>query len=357
MKKGDNGMMVSQTFSPAFTYTHRMVRRLSDIAAAREVILHAHLIPKWEVSIRREQLVRAAHASTAIEGNPLSLEEVSRLSEGREVMAARRAKNEVLNYLRVLEHIDRYQKDGMISEEGLLSLHHDVTLATLDNPAMEGAFRKVKVVVGNRLTREVVYSPPLLKEVVPQINALVGWLNSDAAHQMHPVLVAGIAHYELVRIHPFVDGNGRTARALATLVLTMREFDIKRFFTLDDFYDSERPAYYNVLKAVNLTYPDCTVWLEYFTEGVEISLHRVKERVLLLSSDEYRKVSGGQVALSERQMKIIEFIHTHGSIKSGDLMRLFDISRQAAGKDLGQMVEQNLIRIDGKGRSTRYVMV
>ena len=105
-------MKESCNFSPAFTYTHRMVRRLSDIAAAREVILHAHLIPKWEVSIRREQLVRAAHASTAIEGNPLSLKDVSRLADGREVMAARRAKDEVLNYLRVLEHIDRSAVDN-----------------------------------------------------------------------------------------------------------------------------------------------------------------------------------------------------------------------------------------------------
>jgi len=350
-------MNESRDFSPAFTYTHRMVRRLSDIAAAREVILHAHLIPKWEVSIRREQLVRAAHASTAIEGNPLSLKDVSRLAEGREVMADRRAKAEVLNYLRVLEHIDRYQKGGMILEGDILSLHRDITHDTLDDPKTVGAFRKVWVVVGNRLTKEVVYSPPPPKEVVPQMNALVGWLNSDAAHQMHPVLVAGIAHYELVRVHPFVDGNGRTARALATLILAMREFDIKRFFTLDDFYDRDRPAYYNMLKAVNRTYPDCTVWLEYFTEGVEISLHRVKERVLLLSSDEHRMVADGQRALSERQMKIIEFIHAHGAVKSGDLMRLYGISRQAAGKELAQMVEQNLIRTDGKGRATRYVMV
>ncbi|MGD0079725.1 MAG: Fic family protein [Methanoregula sp.] len=350
-------MKDSRTFSPAFTYSHEMVKRLAAITAAREVILHAHLVPKWEVSIRREQLVRAAHASTAIEGNPLSLEEVSRLAEGRDVMAARRAKAEVLNYLRVLEHIDTYQNGGKILEEHILALHRDITQGTLDNPAAEGAFRKVRVVVGNRHTKEVVYSPPPAKEVSPQMAALASWLNSDEAHQMHPVLVAGIAHYELVRIHPFVDGNGRTARALATLILAMREFDIKRFFTLDDFYDSDRPAYYAVLKAVNATYPDCTVWMEYFTEGVEISLHRVKERVLLLSSDEHRKASGGQVALSDRQMKIIEYIHAHGSVKSGDLMRLYGISRQAAGKELAGMIERNLIKTERKGRATQYVMV
>jgi Fic family protein len=350
-------MKDSRTFLPEFSYTHAMVKRLTTITAAREVILHAHLVPKWEASIRREQLIRAAHASTAIEGNPLTLEEVSRLAEGRDVMAARRAKAEVLNYLRVLEHIDTYQKGGQISQENILALHRDITEGTLDDPATEGVFRKVRVVVGNRRTKEVVYSAPSPKEVPVLMAAFIAWLNSDTTHQMHPVLVAGIAHYELVRIHPFVDGNGRTARALATLILAMREFDIKRFFTLDDFYDSDRPAYYAVLKAVNNTYPDSTIWLEYFTEGVEISLHRVKERVLLLSSDEHRKALGGQVALSERQMKIIEHIHAHGSVKSGDLMRLFGISRQAAGKELAQMVERNLLKTEGKGRATQYVMV
>lgn len=349
-------MKDSHTFSPVFTYTHAMVKRLAAIAAAREVILHAHLVPKWEVSIRREQLVRAAHASTAIEGNPLTLEEVSRLAEGRDVMAARRAKTEVLNYLRVLEHIDTYQKAGRVTEENILALHRDITQGTLDDPATEGVFRKVRVMVGNRRTREVVYSPPPPKEVAPLMTALTGWLNSDAAHQMHPVLVAGIAHYELVRIHPFVDGNGRTARALATLILAMREFDIKRFFTLDDFYDSDRPAYYAVLKAMNKTYPDSTAWLEYFMEGVEISLHRVKERVLLLSSDEHRKASGEQVALSERQMKIIEYIHAHGSVKTTDLVSPFHISRQAALKELSQMADKELIVRRGVRRGAHYIL-
>jgi Fic family protein len=349
-------MKDTPAFVPAFSYTHEMVRRLAAIAAAREVILHAHLVPKWEISVRREQLIRAAHASTAIEGNPLSLDEVSRLADGREIMAARRAKAEVLNYLRVLEHISTYQKNQAVSDNHILALHRDITRDTLDDPAMEGAFRTVRVVVGNRRTKEVVYSAPSPGEVRPQVERLVAWLNSEDARRMHPVLVAGLVHYELVRIHPFVDGNGRTARALATLVLTLREFDIKRFFTLDDFYDSDRNAYYAVLKRTNGTYPDCTAWLDYFLEGVEISLSRVKERVLLLSSDEHRKAAGGQVALSERQMQIIEFIHTNGSVKSGDLMRLYGISRQAAGKELARMTDLGLIRAEEKGRATRYVM-
>jgi Fic family protein len=349
-------MKDTPAFVPVFFYTHDMVRRLAAIAAAREVILHAYLVPKWEVSVRREELIRAAHASTAIEGNPLSLEEVSWLADGREIMAARRAKAEVLNYLRVLEHIDTYTESGRLTEAGILRLHRDITRDTLEDPAMEGAFRHVRVVVGNRRTKEVVYSPPPAKEVVPLMAALLAWLNAESVRGLHPVLVAGIAHYELVRIHPFVDGNGRTARALATLILALHEFDIKRFFTLDDFYDSDRPAYYTVLRNTNATYPDCTPWLEYFLEGVEISLTRVKERVLLLSSDEHRKVSGGQVALSGRQMKIIEYIHAHGSVKSGDLVTMFKISRQAALKELTAMMEKNLIQREGLRRGARYVL-
>lgn len=173
---------------------------------------------------------------------------------------------------------------------------------------------------------------------------------------MHPVIVAGIAHYELVRIHPFVDGNGRTARALATRIRNLQKYDIRRFFTLDDFNNSDRAAYYAVLKRMNRTWPDCTPWLEYFLEGVGISLNRVKERVLLLSSGEHKKVAGGQVALSEQQMQVIEFIHARGPVKNADMVQAYGISRQAAGKELARMVELGLIRTGKKGRAAGSVM-
>jgi predicted HTH transcriptional regulator len=110
------------------------------------------------------------------------------------------------------------------------------------------------------------------------------------------------------------------------------------------------------LKRVNETWPGCTPWLEYFLEGVEISLHRVRERVLLLSSDEHRKVAGGQVALSGRQMKIIEFIHAHGAVKTSDLMVMFAISRQAALKEMTVLVEKNLVQREGDRRGARYIL-
>lgn len=348
---------VSRIFNPNFKYTHKIVKNLVDIASARETILNAYLVPKWEISLRRDALIRAAHASTAIEGNPLTLEEVSQLAQGREVTATRKAKLEVLNYLRVLENIEKYQEKDKITEKIILKLHKDITKETLDFPEHEGRYREIQVYVGNRITGEVIFMPPP-PEVVPQLmNEFIKWINSDGSHTLEPVIVAGISHYEFVRIHPFVDGNGRTARALATLILYLREFDIKKFFALDDYYDSDRTVYYNALKSVNQETLDLTQWLEYFTDGVLLSISKVKEKVLQLSLEKHRKEAKGQISLTDRQMKIIEYIQKNGKITAGEVAKMFKITRQAALKELSKLVKLEVIKLEGKGRGAHHVIV
>ena len=332
-----------------------IVNNLIEIASAREIILNAYLIPKWEISLRREALIRAAHASTAIEGNPLTLEEVSKLAEGRKISATRKAKKEVLNYLNVLKNIEKYQKDGKIGEKNILHLHKDITKGALENPEWEGKYRKIQVYVGNRLTGEVIFMPPLSKDVPSLTRDFLKWLNSEKYSNLHPVLIAGISHYEFVRIHPFMDGNGRTARALATLILYTRGFDIKRFFTLDDYYDSDRSAYYSALKSVDQKTLDLTKWLEYFTEGVKISILSVKKRVLQLSIEKGKQKRKGQITLSEKQMKIIEFIQRNGQITSGNIQKMFNISRQAAYKEIKKLIGLEIIEQKGSSRNIYYV--
>jgi Fic family protein len=73
-------------------------------------------------------------------------------------------------------------------------------------------------------------------------------MNSEEAFDLLPAVQAGIAHYELARIHPFIEGNGRAARTLATLILTKRGFDTKKFFALEKYYNEDRPAYYTALQ-------------------------------------------------------------------------------------------------------------
>ena len=344
-------------FKPRFRYTDSIVNNLIEITSAREIILNAYLVPKWEVSLRREALIRATHASTAIEGNPLTLEEVSKLAQGRRITATRKAKQEVLNYLNVLEHIEKYQHKGIIGEKHILNLHRYIIRETLENPEWEEEYRKIQVYVGNRITGEVIFMPPPPEEIPFLMKNFIKWLNSEETLKLHPVLVAGISHYEFVRIHPFVDGNGRTARALATLILYIREFDIKRFFALDDYYESDRKVYYNALGSVDQNILDLTGWLEYFTEGVKISMLRVKEKVLQLSIEKERQRKKGQIALTERQMKVIEFIQRNGKITAGDVVDMFKITRQAALKELSKLTELKVIALRGKGRGAHYVLV
>ncbi len=343
-------------FNPNFKYTNRIVSNLVEIASAREIILHAHLVPKWEVSLRRDALIKAAHASTAIEGNPLTLEEVSQLAQGRKVTATRKAQQEVLNYLHVLEKIEKYADGDEITVKGILKLHEDVSKDILDLPDYEGRYRELQVYVGNSITGEVIFMPPPPEDVPELMDKFIEWLNSNDSHQLEPIIIAGISHYEFVRIHPFIDGNGRTARALATLILDLRKFDIKRFFALDDYYDSDRPAYYSALKSVDPEDLDITQWLEYFTDGVLLSITKVKEAILKISLEKHRKESKGQIALTERQMRIIEHIQTNRKITTGETANMFNITRQAALKELSKLLKLEIIKLEGQGRGSYYTI-
>lgn len=343
-------------FRPRFRYTNKIVGLLTKISAAREVILNSPLIPKWEIALRREAIIHSAYSSTSIEGNRLSLEQVSNLAQGREVMATRKDKQEVLNYLDVLRNIGKLIKGDSILEKDILKIHHMVTKDTLDNPDDCGVYRKRYVVVGNRLTGEVFFNPPKNEAVPKLVQNLLKWINSKNAKELDPILEAGIVHYEFVRIHPFVDGNGRTARILATLILYKRGFDTKQFFCLDDYYDSDRQAYYQALQSVDQKRLVLTKWLEYFVEGVSVSIETTKERVIRLSSERLRRTKKGQIALTERQMRIVEFINQNGKITAGDIAKMFKISRQAALKEIRKLVKLEVVTLRGEKRGAHYVL-
>ncbi|MBA7679056.1 hypothetical protein ES703_87339 [subsurface metagenome] len=271
-------------------------------------------------------------------------------------MALRKDKQEVLNYLNVLENIGKLIQGGSTLEQDILNIHRMLTKDTLDNPDECGFYRNRYVVIANRLTGEVFFRPPENEDVPGLMKDLVEWTNSGQAKELDPIIEAGIFHYEFVRIHPFVDGNGRAARVLATLILYQRDFDTKQFFCLDDYYDSDRPAYYRALQSVDQETLDLTNWLEYFIEGVNVSIEAVKERVARLSSERLRKAETGQIALTERQMRIVEFLNQNGRITNQNVREMFKISDRSALKEIRKLVDLEVIKSEGKGRSLCYVL-
>ncbi len=342
-------------FQPKFNFTNRIVKNLTFIAESRAFILNAPLVPEWEVFLRRDAILRSAHSSTAIEGNSLSLEEVSALAYGQEVMARRKDRQEVLNYLEALDKISNFVSRDPFTLNDLLEIHRIVTKTTLVYPEDEGALRNRQVHVANGLG-QTIFMPPKTEEVPQLLDEFLEWFNSPDIEEIDSVIIAGLTHYEMVRIHPFIDGNGRTARIMATLVLYKHGFDLKRFFALDDYYDQDRRAYYAALQTVDPEEINVTEWLEYFTDGVATSLETVREKVLGLSKDVKVLKERGQIALNERQMKIVEFIIKEDKITNRDIRDMFGFSHTSAQHEISKLIELGIIKRKGQGRSVHYVL-
>ena len=347
--------------NPKYTVTDKILNNLTVIASSREFIEQAYLVPKWEAKLRRQALLHNTHSSTAIEGNKLSLEQVEALAEGKDIIATNKDKQEVLNYLEALEKIPALAEKGKIRVADMLNIHRIITKDVMQNSADSGAFRNRQVFVGKRVfdgtsfKEEVEYMPPKTDEVPGLVKEFIDWLNQDKVWGINPVLLAGIMHYEIARIHPFIDGNGRTARLLATLILYLSGFDHRRIFALDDYYDRDRQSYYAALKTAQVNNGDITQWLEYFTTGVAYSVNEVKEAVLKVGS---KKKNGqkAQVALTPKQMKIVEYINMNGKVTNKDLRGLFKISAQAVHKELAKLVELKVIKPAGEGRALHYIL-
>ncbi|UCB57583.1 MAG: Fic family protein [Candidatus Omnitrophota bacterium] len=348
-------------FKPKYSITDKILNSLTAIASAREIIEQARLIPQWEAKLRRQAILHNTHSSTAIEGNKLTLKQVEALAEGKTIVSTNKDKQEVLNYLKALEEVPALAQKGKFNKKTLLNIHNLITNNTLKDASDCGIFRNIQVYVGKRIFdgtgfKEVVeYMPPGAKEVPKLVGEFLQWLNLRETWEINPVLLSGIVHYEIARIHPFIDGNGRTARLFATLVLYLSDFDHRRLFALDDYYDRDRNAYYAALKTVDKKTRDLTKWLEYFTDGVAFSTNEVKNTVLRLGP-KAKRMRGSQIVLTSRQMKIVEFINSHTKVTNRDLQHLFKISAQAVHKELVKLVELGVIIPRGQGRALHYIL-
>src|SRR3989339_1809421 len=356
-------------FIPKYTITNKILKDVGIVEASREVIMHAPLIPAWEAKFRKEAIERTIHHGTHLEGNQLSEEEVKDVLDGHEVVARDRDVQEVLNYRNVLKFIDgvatQIGSSGSYSFtiETILEMHKLTTEKILP-PESSGKFRLRQVVVKNTKTGQISYTPPPAVEVPYLVEDLVNWINSDEAREIHPIIKAGIIHYELARIHPFVDGNGRVARATATLILFLDGYDIRKFFSFEEYFDENPMNYYLTLQAVSNQLVldtherDLTPWLEYFTEGVAIELNRVKERVRRISMDSRVKDKlGEQMTLNERQMLIMEYLHRHKSMQNKDFRKIFpDYSDDTVLRELRFLKQKGLIKKQGGTKNAVYML-
>ncbi len=346
-------------FNPTFTITNKILINISKIEAAEEVIKNSPLLPLWEKQFKEEALIRSVYHGTHLEGNILHKDDAKDILMGKDVIGRPRDIQEIINYRKVIEFIDDEAKKKIdkITELLIKKLHRILTDKILTTNEL-GEYRTKQVIIRNSATGEVTFRPSPPIEVPFLMREFTYWLNRDDRDRLHPVLKAGIAHHELVRIHPFLDGNGRVSRVLATLILFLGGYDIRRFFSLEEYYDKDAITYYQNLQKASAG--DLSSWLEYFTSGAGIEFEKIKEKILKLSKDVKLKerFGGQQIYLTERQMKMIEYVQEVGYIQNQTFRDVFpDVSEDTVLRDLQDMIKKGLIKKIGSTKSARYTMV
>ncbi len=345
-------------YTPYYTITNKILRQIGIIEACKEVIDHAPLLPYYEKKFQDEAIVRTVHYGTHIEGNGLNLNQAERVLQGQNVIARERDIKEIINYRRVMDYISDIQDKSKITDD-IIKKMHKITVNKILEDDQCGVYRKTQVVIKNSTTGETSFTPPSAVSVPFQMKEFIAYINRSNQEDIHPVLKSASVHYEFVRIHPFIDGNGRVGRALSTLILFHEGYDIRKFFSLEEFFDTDDNRYYQALQSVAKNNGELTFWLEYFTEGLAIELTKIKERIEGISVDAKlkEKLGGQPMLLSDRQLKIIEYIQKTGYLQNKAFKMLFSmVSEDTVLNELKVLLKAGLIKKQGATKSARYIM-
>lgn len=355
-------------FNPKFQITSGMLNNLNAIEVIKAKIASCKIQPKEELILKKEAVLSMVHNSTAIEGNRLNEFEVKKVLEGKPVDASFRDIYEVKNYKKALDYIGK-RKSIVITEKDILNIHKYATSKILLKDK-SGKYRREAVYVVRRtlIGQEIIYTCPDYKKVPKLIGDLCGWINNARKNKLSPILIAGIAHAELAAIHPFVDGNGRTARLLATLILYTEKYDFRKLFALDNYYNKNRPEYYKAIHLgksyVERSTSSLTGWLEYFVQGflAEMELVMDKIRPFLYLGASGGLAEGGygklpqKVVLSKKELQILDFLNEMDSITSRDIEDVLTVSKRMAQRYLRGLIDKGLINKHGAKKNARYYM-
>lgn len=332
------------SFEPQFTVTTGLLSRVEKIAALRERIQNAVVQVPWIPALQKDTRARNTHSSTAIEGNPLTLEEVLALEEGQAVDAPTRARREVLNYFAALRHVEKRAVKKSLNHEDIFHLHAIIAGGEVMDQGEAGRYRTIRVRVGQ-------FVPPPPEDVSGLMFELLEWWN-DRSITLSPVLSSAVIHHQFETIHPFADGNGRTGRALALWELYRRGFDSHHIFAVDEFYWEDRPRYYAALDLVRREGGDLTSWLEYSAEGLHRTLERVWERMGQLAVSTASK----KLLLRPRQEQLLKLLGQKGGLSPAEIRTALKISKQGAIDLLHPLLDAGLVKRVGTLKSGRYIL-
>jgi len=335
-------------FTPKYKLSTKLVSNISQIERIYGQ-LEALKIPKsLEINLMRNNMLQSSYASNKIEGNPLTLPEVTNLILDDRI-PTNRSEKEVVNYFNLLKKLPDY-KDKPFSLPLMLEIHKNL-LDGIDKSA--GTIRNSMVIVGKYkkeagdVSLKVKHSPPFHKreKIKKALLSLFDWVNLK--NELQAVILAGIFHHHFVYIHPFEDGNGRVCRLLTALIFIKKGYLINRYFILDDYYDIDRTQYSDMLHTADSG--DKTQWLEYFSEGM---LHSLKSA--LFKYENAIKLLARENRPTPKEKEVLDFIEKNLEATSTEIAKELGVSRQQAHNLLRSLVEKGILEKKGATKSSYY---
>jgi Fic family protein len=278
-------------WQPRYTLTSQIARSLMEIEAARAVVEHTTIPSAVQSELRRQARIRSTHYSTRIEGNRLTLAEAEQVVQGRRLHfhGRERDASEVRCYWHALLRVEEWAAQrAELTEDLIRRLHGLVERGGKARPTRLTPYRDGQNMIRDSESGAIVYLPPEAKDVPSLMAALVEWVQQAEAERIPAPIIAGLVHYQFVTIHPYYDGNGRTARLLATFLLHRGGYGLNGLFSLEERHAQDLAAYYQSL-AVHPHHnyyegrkqADLTPWLNNFLDTLAAAFRTAEERICL----------------------------------------------------------------------------
>jgi Fic family protein len=357
----DKAIALSANF---FRYEAPVVAKLGRIERALGAIRGATILPAAADQLRSSALAGTVHYSTLIEGNELPLIEAERAAAG-ELDATTVAKVELVNYVEALRWLDQRHEAGLLEvTEGVLLQLHGILMRGLGRedsdfkPRHEGAWRDGRAVVPDGVGG-IAHEGASPEEVAARMAGFCKWIADHEAllEEFPPPVLAAVAHYAITDIHPYANGNGRTARLVSSALLMRHGYLPGSLFCFDSYYARDKTAYINALRSVRERTFNMGWWLEYYLEGLAEEYERVQAEVEQLNR---LGLSGsGPTQLKTTQQRGLGALAVQGvrEFNRRDYETAAEVHRTTALEDLENLVAKRILRRLGRGSQTRYAFV
>ncbi|MDA3802421.1 MAG: Fic family protein [Patescibacteria group bacterium] len=338
-------------FNPKYTISNKLLANIKRIAGLIVDLNNRRFSDVVLTELKIRARVMSVFSSTSIEGNPLPLIDVKRILKNKPEYV-RDSEKEILNYNKALVDLDNLiKKENIVfGNKLILNIQETVTKDLIEKYRC-GKIRQEPVFVNNPKTGQTIYLPPEEKEVEDLLNELFKYL-SDNENKIDSLILAGIFHKQFVVIHPFVDGNGRTARLATKLLLAKMGLDTFNLFSFENYYNQNVSKYFKEVGILGDYYDikdeiDFTSWLEYFTDGIIDELLRVGKELNKI-------VISPKNDLKKHHQIILNLIKRKGYITDQEYSNLTNRAKPTRNLDFNKLISLGIIEKLGKGKATYY---